>query len=57
MNQFSVNDRVSIMWGRNTNTISGGVVKKITPKWVLLGQGAIRSQWVPLDLIKSVKVM
>lgn len=51
---FSLNDKVQIFWGDTRVTTSSGVVAKVTPKFVLLNQGVIRSQWIPRHLIRQV---
>jgi hypothetical protein len=50
---FSLNDKVQVMWGADRLSISNGTIKKVTPKFVLLNQGPIRSQWVPRHLIRQ----
>ena len=55
-NIFKVGDKVNIMWGDSRLAFSNGTVEKITPKFVLLNQGAIRSQWVPRHIIRQVTV-
>lgn len=51
---FSLNEKVEIFWGDSRVSTSSGVIEKVTPKFVLLNQGAIRSQWIPRHLIRQV---
>jgi hypothetical protein len=51
---FSLDKKVQIFWGDTRVSTSSGIVIKITPKFVLLKQGAIRSQWIPRHLIRQV---
>jgi hypothetical protein len=53
---FSVNQKVEIFWGDSRISTSRGEVIKVTPKFVLLKQGAIRSQWIPRHIIRQVTV-
>lgn len=53
---FSLNEKVEIFWGDSRVSTSRGVVAKVTPKFVLLMQGSIRSQWIPRHIIRQVTV-
>ena len=53
---FSVNQKVEIFWGDSRISTSRGEVIKVTPKFVLLKQGPIRSQWIPRHIIRQVTV-
>lgn len=53
---FSVNQKVEIFWGDSRISTSRGEVIKVTPKFVLLQQGAIRSQWIPRHIIRQVTI-
>lgn len=53
---FSVNQKVEIFWGDSRISTSRGEVIKVTPKFVLLKQGSIRSQWIPRHIIRQVTV-
>jgi hypothetical protein len=50
---FSLNDKVQILWGSASVSISTGTVEKITGKYIYLNQGAIRGQWIPRNLIRG----
>jgi hypothetical protein len=53
---FSLNDKVNIMWGDTRISFSDGVIDKVTPKFIHLNQGAIRSIWIPRHLIRHAYI-
>jgi hypothetical protein len=56
MTTFNINDKVNIFWGDSYVTTSTGTIDKVTPKFIHLNQGVIRSQWIPRHLIRQATI-
>lgn len=51
---LNLGNKVEIFWGDSRISTSRGEIIKVTPKFVLLKQGSIRSQWIPRHIIRQV---